>query len=229
MHRHETGLRVLDLDSTSGVRVNDEKVTPKTWVELHHGDNLRCGKIVFEVNLIAVDPSQQQEGLAAAAASMVRGEAWQEADIAEYLESEDAADQERRYEAIRSTTASTAHKDSNTDQTLDVDENVYTEPVDEEDEPAADDKDKVSEKEAKSKKKGKSAKAKGSRRFSRLPKKKRRKMSSSGGGVLSAFGDPERLKMVGAILLLVGVLGVLGYSFHRFYNGPTVRVLEGID
>lgn len=44
-------LKVCDLRSASGTYVNQQKLTPKKWVDLRDGDMLRCGKIHFRVSI----------------------------------------------------------------------------------------------------------------------------------------------------------------------------------
>ncbi len=51
LFQDDTGLQVLDLNSTAGTRVNDLRIRPKTWIALRNGDMLRCGKVVFRVDL----------------------------------------------------------------------------------------------------------------------------------------------------------------------------------
>ena len=53
---NEDGVGVLDLESTAGTYVNNVRLTPKKWRVLHHGDEVRCGKVLFKV-AIAADES----------------------------------------------------------------------------------------------------------------------------------------------------------------------------
>lgn len=49
----EEAVKVMDLDSTSGTVVGDQRLTPKRWVEIRDGQRLRCGKIAFDLRLSA--------------------------------------------------------------------------------------------------------------------------------------------------------------------------------
>jgi predicted component of type VI protein secretion system len=58
VHHHGSGIRVFDLGSTSGTRINDQKVVPKTWVEVQDGDLVRLGKIGFHLHTRQASPTQ---------------------------------------------------------------------------------------------------------------------------------------------------------------------------
>lgn len=207
---------------------------PKTWAELTSGSILRVGKISFKVVFEELQSAGKHAVVAADAAAvgpqtMVTGAAWQEADIAEYLDTEDAADQERRYDAIRSGTQSmtdTIAGDGlpdldDPDALVDDDQDTDTDIEAPEAEASAGTQARGKVETAPSTTKTKKV----PKRFGKLPKKKKRPTGAGGG----LFSDIERLKMIGAALLLVTTIGVLGYSGYRFFAGPEVRVIEGID
>ncbi|MEM1226633.1 MAG: FHA domain-containing protein [Planctomycetota bacterium] len=50
LHWDGRSFLVLDLGSTSGTRVGGEKITPRNWVAIPIGSELRCGKIAFRVD-----------------------------------------------------------------------------------------------------------------------------------------------------------------------------------
>lgn len=228
-------LRVLDLDSTSGTRVNEEKVTPRGWVELIDGDVLRCGKLVFRVTLQG-DPAKQsvEETAVGATAggSMVRGDAWQEVDIADYLDSADEADRERRYGSIRTQHAESAHdvdQDSDTsdefemlDSELDDQSAISTSVSESNGAPSV-----VSQKPGAKRERDSTSASRPKPK--RLSKVKRKKLNRSGAGVFASLGDPGRLKMFGAIMLIAITVGALTYSVYSYVSGPSVRVLNEID
>ncbi len=117
--RHEAGqLHAVDLESTSGTRLNGERLKPRCWHPLADGDQLRCGKIAFDVQMRSVtEPStsstagaapQETEPVApdAAAASAVidaasDGKAWQAEDIADWMTGFDELEQAERVQGIR--------------------------------------------------------------------------------------------------------------------------------
>ncbi|WP_083904925.1 FHA domain-containing protein [Rhodopirellula sp. SWK7] len=47
---------VIDLNSTSGTKVDGEKIKPRKWVEVGSGTELRCGKMAWQV---AVEPCEK--------------------------------------------------------------------------------------------------------------------------------------------------------------------------
>ena len=155
LHVEPDRLAVLDLRSTSGTRLGLEKLEPVVWVPIDAGDQIRCGKIAFDVASqpitahppAAVDtpavpvmdesPSDDDEfptvaedgwvestvvemfeppsradvatapgsGAAVASKPMLRGAAWQEVDIAAFLQAADDDDRQVRYDTIRSVEA----------------------------------------------------------------------------------------------------------------------------
>lgn len=233
LHHDPHGIKVIDLDSTSGTRLNEERLEPRQWVPITDGDMLRCGKIVFRVSCEKVTQKADQQVHAAvgaaAAGSMVSGEAWQEVDIADYLDSEDDADRERRYESIRDQRI--AKKTAADSDELDASDDDFdgASPTVAEGESVANIPDQpVGRRQDESAESGKSA-ASDRPAPGRLPKKYRRKLSGAKASSTPIFADSERLKLIAAAILTVAMLGYLGYSAYRSYNGPEVRVLEGID
>ncbi|MCM2374063.1 FHA domain-containing protein [Aporhodopirellula aestuarii] len=118
---------VVDLGSTSGTKINCERIPPRQWVEVVDGSELRCGKIAWQVVLepkprsASKADSQADSGpkkvvratLSPASATptspegsekMLSGDAWQGADVAAFLAAHDEADREVRYEKIRAST-----------------------------------------------------------------------------------------------------------------------------
>lgn len=99
------GFGVLDLESTGGTFVNDEKITPHQWVVLRDQDILRVGKVEFRV-AVALDPSQQAQAsqaneAAESADDRQTPQSFEEFDVASFLDGEDQAEQDARYSAIR--------------------------------------------------------------------------------------------------------------------------------
>lgn len=104
--RHQEGqLQVLDLDSTSGTRLNGEKMEPRLWYPLADGDELRCGKIAFAVAAVAVESTA--EGAAELPVGGTSGQAaWQAEDIADWMTDFDQLEQAERIQTLRTQTVS---------------------------------------------------------------------------------------------------------------------------
>ena len=144
---------------------------------------------------------------------MLGGAAWQDVDVAGFLESEDEVDREIRYENIRSS------KRTNVDE---PEPGLQTES---EQEQAAEESDaaKVEREET-----GKQVARKNKLSRKTMPvktaKKFRRTASSGGSGDLL-----ERGKVAGLTLLAATVLTFFCYSVYSFYSGPETKVLQEID
>lgn len=125
-------LRVFDLESTSGTRLNEQPVQPRIWIDLNHGDQLRCGKILFDVRLEVLDDdtadqsgndAHQNDPGSGAQPSLVSGAALGEDDIAEFLSMADEDDRQERYASISKQHAH-ASDDRDTTATFDDIENT---------------------------------------------------------------------------------------------------------
>ncbi len=109
LHHSEHGLRVFDLASANGTHVNQERLEPNQWVWLRSDDKLRCGTLIFDVS---VQFGSQRAGRTIATASLtaedeadppvIKQRAWEDFDIASFLEAEDEAERQERYAALRS-------------------------------------------------------------------------------------------------------------------------------
>ncbi|MEM9588906.1 MAG: FHA domain-containing protein [Planctomycetota bacterium] len=121
IHHQGDQVQVMDLASTSGTRINGDRIEAKTWIPLEHNDQLRCGKVAFEVTSREVgadQPALQAVGASEAGSdssppSMLRGGAWHEVDVASFLQEEDEAERERRYEEIRTQSVGKDVEESN--------------------------------------------------------------------------------------------------------------------
>ncbi|GAA5506533.1 FHA domain-containing protein [Novipirellula caenicola] len=259
LHHTETQLLALDLDSSSGTCINGEKIVPNRWIELNDGDQLRCGKVVFDVciktrthaNVESVEQDEFVPAIADAAdaepdssqpwpaESMLQGEAWQECDVADMLYSADDSDREQRYKAIRAISelksddsslnagnvtelGNLSEGDTLTDEpsttadTLDhADDESTSEPSSSESTSAAPKLEKT-----------KKVKADSSRSHNRKPKKSRPPLRLPS---ISLPSDFESLKLVGAILISIAVIGLFSYSVYRFQSGPPVKIVKGIE
>jgi pSer/pThr/pTyr-binding forkhead associated (FHA) protein len=254
LFQDETGLRVFDLDSAAGTRVNDLRIRAKTWTVLRHGDILRCGKVVFRIEFGRSEATRDApRDERKQANSMNVGQAWHDVDIAGFLETQDHEDQERRYERIRTSNQQASLAAENLEDTqnsieldedLDLFDDAFDDPLPGQSAAAAQSDSghpgqgrptgmsKPSSEAADVKgssgeqgRAGPKAKSAPSKRSGRSdPRRSRTKRFSSAG-----FPDANRLKTVGLTLVAILALGVLGYSAYSFYSGPDVRVLRNID
>lgn len=144
LYQDESGLQVLDLSSTAGTRVNDRRLPAKTWMRLRQGDTLRCGKVLFRIELgdglaTCGDGTSAMAVPGRNADAVPVGEAWHDLDVAGFLESQDDADRERRYDGIRSSNRSSSDDDgagdrgaddlqSTSELDLDLFEDAFSEP-----------------------------------------------------------------------------------------------------
>ncbi|WP_146524301.1 FHA domain-containing protein [Novipirellula artificiosorum] len=218
LHHTETELRVLDLNSASGTRINGQRIAPGQWIELTDADSLRCGKVAFEVSLqrrsVAAATDEDDRGHEKTpSTSMLQGDAWQELDVAGLLESADAAARDERYSRIRSQAMRAAAAELAEDAQL-VD--TLVEP----DEPIAKERPAAKQRDQRSA-------AMKQRRAE--PRRSSKSASSRSLPSLARFRNDGSLKWMGAVLLTLCVLGFLGYSVYRFNAGPPTRILSEID
>ncbi len=229
LHHGEQGLGILDLRSTRGTHVNDTKIQPQTWTRLHHGDQIRCGKVTFDVAI-------RQLALATATATPAAGvatDAWQENEIADFLESADDAEREQRYGQIKAggqikSSGQTQSSDwGNPSEQDDGDLGAYA------DTPLEQDDSTPLESTAASNTKSK-AKAKPRRRSkpAGIPHKKRREPKRAGERFSFSFagiGQSDRWKLLGAVALVMAFSGFFSYQLYRYSSGPEIQLLEQID
>ncbi|TWU64965.1 FHA domain-containing protein FhaA [Crateriforma conspicua] len=235
IHHGAESVRVLDLNSTSGTRLNNEKLPPLQWTQLSDGDQLRCGKVAFDLAVAATTPAN---GTPAAGTTtdhdagdgsvetptMIRGEAWQEFDIAAFLEKQDDADRERRYENIRSRVAAgeEAAADDGDERSLDIDSvDVDWDESDSMDVSIGQSDTAVKEPS------GRPSTA------SRSPDRKPSESPFAGSKKARATSANtdwiETAKMVGAIVLAILVVALVIYQIVQFQSPPDLQVIEGID
>jgi pSer/pThr/pTyr-binding forkhead associated (FHA) protein len=220
---HQDIVRVMDLGSTSGTEVNERRLVPHVWQELHHGDMLRCGRILFLVSIDEPEQAPRNSSTANVAHavnaddSLMRGQAWQADQVSQFLESEDERAREQRYESIRS---------KNRQQSLDDESDAPASDIETEvdlDELAADFSDEavIAQTKAKS--------AKRTQLVRNLKAKKRhRKISGNGLSVLSSATRGD-WRLLAAVALAVTFTGLATYKAYQIYTGPATRVIQSID
>ncbi|QDV65700.1 FHA domain-containing protein [Crateriforma conspicua] len=240
IHHGAESVRVLDLNSTSGTRLNNEKLPPLQWTQLSDGDQLRCGKVAFDLAVAATTPASGTRATGTPATgtpadddsgdgpadtpTMIQGEAWQEFDIAAFLEKQDDADRERRYENIRSRVAAgeEAASDDGDERSLDID----SVDVDWDDSDSMDVSIGQSDTAVKEPTGRPSAASRSpDRKPSESPfagSKKRRASKADTDWV-------ETAKMVGAIVLAILVVALVIYQIVQFQSPPDLQVIDGID
>ncbi|MGI9474454.1 MAG: FHA domain-containing protein [Rubripirellula sp.] len=243
LHHDEDGLRVMDLDSSAGAYVNSSRLQPRKWYDLSNGSELRCGKVLFQIGLEdgseSPAPMSEASAVSTGGPSMLRGEPWHDVDVAGFLETEDTADRERRYDDIRATHDSTEDSDVFADDsaltvTDDVDafEDVFS---DDAIPPSSGPKSEMaanttrqSSQELDRRNPGKAAAVPSkSNKRGRLPKAKRKKLDRRSWSV--SVGGADQWKLIGAVVLAVGMMGLFGMKAYQLYSGPDVRVIQGID
>lgn len=241
-------IRVRDLDSSSGTKVNQQRLEGSQWVLLNDGDELRCGKVVFHVRLQTLCDVQENER----GQKMVTSEPWESIDVASMLSDADDAERETRYEQIRSGGNRPAPSETNETMTdLDDFQDVFESDVFESDRVASTDSPeaveseviesavnglqaptkKVSESLADNKAKNKPSRAKSQSPRPRATKTLKAASNPVGAkrSTVSLFADADRAKIMAAALLAVLVIGFFAYRIYQFSSAPSVRVIRNID
>jgi len=230
IHHQPDGVRVLDLGSKSGTTVNGNRLVTLQWIDVAHGDQLRCGKVAFDISIQTTPvtvPADAEEPTvmatsteSASGGSVVNGEAWQEFDIAAFLENQDDLDRAKRYEDIRQKTLSDS--DDSEFDSVDAEALFRHEVADAKNEGASNEHSTVD------------SETKHAERATLKPapspkvaSNKKKLRASRFGASLAGQGD--QLKMAAVILFTLGVFGYLVYSVVQFQSGPDIRVIEGID
>lgn len=225
VHHSPDQLLVYDLDSTSGTRINNVRIAPRQWTRLQSDDELRAGKVAFSV-LIHEAQSDAPQAVGAlsgeqdSSASMVRGAALQEADIADFLEAADDAERQQRYESIRGRMSKQNARDE--------DDDIHFEdtPLESDEVTSAGDSGVALDDDDREHGKGpRHANQRSSP--GRLPPHLKKKLASKSKGG-SGF-DVERWKLIAASIFAALVISFAVYSFFQFQGGSQPRVIEGID
>ncbi len=272
----EQALRVLDLGSTSGTKINDILIEPRCWHELSSGDTLRLGKTVFTVSIAEPSPNEFSRSTAESAkipttldakqkplsrpkvetqpvakaqmansgstirqtpqvAGIVSGEAWQDFDVAGFLENADTQDRELRYASIREQDAVRRAKQLEDDEDLDDDSDVFDDTPLESDETTLLDHNsaigKAGSHASGTPASGKAAAlGKASLNGSAGPSRPRLAPKAKPSSRLPSISiDLEQVKTYAAVLLTLMVLSYAAYAAYRFVQGTPANVVEGID
>ena len=246
LSRDNETFRVLDLESTSGTKINHVRIEPKIWCDLNDGDELSCGKICFRVSIKSqhAAPSRQHEearaeatpvGAAAATESrgdllptdrLVTGEAWQEFDVADFLESQDEADREERYDKIRrSQAASEARKDEQESDEIDSDAELDSDIVEPADHETSADHELPTH--ADGVPSDRSAK---NMRGESIPTPRLLGTESIGRRLKNLFsGDVDRMKLIASLIVAILITVVVVLQLIEFTSGPPAHVIDDLD
>lgn len=246
IHHADEGVRVMDVGSAAGTRINLERVDPKHWHTLADGDTLRCGKVQFRVSLnsaqtpsaekpilpsapvsqpIAVDgPAADPPAPNRTRPSMVKGEAWETFDVAGFLESEDTYDREERYDAIRSKNdARVAEQESDLEMDPFGDDSVLDE-FEDADGAGSSISGVRGDRGATGQRSQPDRPA-----YGRLKRPGPLKRFFSFNWARQSDDSMETIKLYAAIVLTIAVITFFGWKVYRFSTGPTVRVIEQIE
>ena len=290
VYHGEERLKVLDLDSTSGTKINHVRIEPRVWSELEDGDELSCGKIRFLVSCKKLDSSSQtspsesrpeqivpnsvtqESSLPIAHANgeiepskdnksvriasevpdadnpgngkMVTGKAWETFDVANFLESQDDEDRERRYDKIRedhrNSEGESVTVDSVRDEPVDTEtdflEDDFSAMTDEDDPESSSDQlpDDAAASDAKSKPAESTRKASGRNTELRSNVRPMKRMPRQGPPIGQKFasmfsGDTDRIKLFMMFALAVVIIVFVVMQLIDIVDGPPVRVIDDLD
>tara|TARA_R110002049_G_scaffold2750_8_gene22317 strand:+ start:278367 stop:279311 length:945 start_codon:yes stop_codon:yes gene_type:complete len=257
--RENATFRVLDLESTSGTKINHERIEPKKWCDLKDGDVLSCGKICFQVSIRSRVhlPTLSQESAPTqvngrtspaepaadphTAGEMVTGEAWQAFDIADFLESQDDADREQRYDKIRQSQAAREAREAaeefdefDTEMLDSSDLSVYEDtPIETDENTSTSLRDSVAQ--AQHIRRQDSSETSATPATSGTPDRaatSARRVPGAGIGqrIATIFsGDMARTKLIVAFVVALTIIGFVASQAFEFATGPPVRVIDDLD
>ncbi len=250
---------VRDLDSASGTKVNHRRLERSQWIRLRDGDELRCGKILFQVEIRPAggsDANVSDDPASPKRQSMVTSEPWDSFDVAGMLASADEVDREARYKQIRSFQADKLDSETGADtcefgesnDTVDtvVDIEDFADAFGEaapvavtapatsakmNSAPASNSIAAAATRKVASSNNEAAAKSTAPSTAPRASAKPKKKGRSqrSRDWAVRGFGDAHRTKIMAAALLALTVLGFFGYQVYQFASGPSVRVIQEID
>jgi pSer/pThr/pTyr-binding forkhead associated (FHA) protein len=227
LHNEDGVLRLFDLNSTAGTFKNDKRVESGKWHEVGDRDEVRCGKVLFVVafgvadvpaNLEEVEGRRQdfERSDTQSDKSILRGTAWQDVDVAGFLESEDQVDREIRYQNIRSSEI-TAHHEVE----FEIETQAEQEEVTSENHSVKGGSEKV--------KKEEKIAAKNNQFSGKIRPMKSAKKSGLAAWSVGQGDLLERGKIAGLTFLAATVLTFFCYNIYSFYSGPEAKVLQEID
>lgn len=229
---NDDGFGALDLKSTGGTYVNGKRIEPHQWFVLHDGDEIRFGKVAFDVRIkepaVAAKSQAKPEPVGAAShrssESSAPPKSWHNLDVAEFLEAEEQLEFELQ------NGFADAVQPPDADVLSDPDggrgkpgETFIGDAVDLEE----DDVDEMAEAavEVDSKPKQRPPRRKiDPKEYKRAPKR-----SFSLPSISLSGGDGVDWKLLGSIVLVALTVGLFAYQIYRFQAGPSIEVRENLD
>jgi len=250
---NEDGFGALDLKSTGGTFVNGKRLDPHQWCVLHHGDELRFGKVAFEVainapaltNTAAVgsaSAAKQQRPQTVASRSIAGEEAptsWQSLEMAEFLEAEEQLEYELQFSGSDAP-GKTPQADGGTgDGSLDLSDDfdvlsefdggsikpseTFVGDAIDLDEEAGEITDATVEVDPAPKKRPPRRQI-DPKEYKRPPKRSFKLPRFS-----LDSADGIDWKLFGTVALVLATLGLFAYQVYRFQAGPQIEVRENLD
>ncbi|KLU02841.1 Forkhead-associated protein [Rhodopirellula islandica] len=242
----EPRFRIFDLDSTSGTRVNGTRIPARTWVELIDGAELRCGKITFALAIAAAGNADSRcslddreaptgetaDAATAANASMLEGDAWQEIDIASFLQVAPTVTQKAGHDDIRANASNPAPQGTES--------GIFESDEDFSDDETAEDSDQSSSSinAAPQMTDSKNPNPEANQDFGNRhateknpdhEKNQGTQKSPSLNATDSRLVDRNQIKIFAALVMTIALFGLGGYQVMQFWQGPDVRIVDGID
>lgn len=216
-------LRIRDLGSTSGTRINDEKLKPRKWYPLADNDRVRMGKVFFN---IAIDGSVQEN-----MPVMEAAEGFREDEISEFLLAEDDVQRQQRIDSIKTQNAAKQAAKLDLEAAEIGDEDFSDSGVglnpNESDETLVHDTISGQRSDSAERQRSPAPAASGNRRERKKPSAARR-LSSGGPGMFSGPGN-EWWKLAIAVVLAVSAIGIVAWSFTGSSNPRDGQVIEGLN
>lgn len=246
IHNAPDHVSVFDLGSTNGTVVNNRRLEPSEWRLLANGDRLHCGKVAFDVSvsLSSSEHLHRASSTDVGTEPILHGQAWEKFDIVAFLEQEDAAEQNLRYQSIRERHESVTdcpddefhifdeqpvcgHIGTSVDLNRDAQESEANDgfaPSTGSDEQAFDE--------------GQSPRARRiaqirarieAARMNQLPPVLSRTTEVVSGPLKAKLDSRVDVTLLALFVLLVVSIGLAGYSGYQMLHHAPVRVLESID
>ncbi|NNE00082.1 MAG: FHA domain-containing protein [Pirellulaceae bacterium] len=233
-------IRVFHLETDYGTFVNNERLPMHQWRIVKNGDELRCGKVCFQIVIdqcpAGVESAARGEGGPPESSNQVQAcgsatnapardnaigrpspalsDAFDEADILAFMEREDEADRGERYRAIQTRTAKPADSDDGQDDYEEDD---------------SDHKPKSLNARGEFKlERGATTKAMKTPKRPEVPKRGRHQRPNvkKTSGSRFSVDDSERIKLVGVTMLTFLIIGFFGFQVYRITAPSPVHIVQ---
>jgi pSer/pThr/pTyr-binding forkhead associated (FHA) protein len=248
---NEDGFGALDLKSTGGTFVNGKRLEPHRWQVLHDGDQIRFGKVVFEVAIkqAAFASSHATAGAVGESPSVAEDTStetptsWHSVEMASFLEAEELAEFElaNSVEPAAGGGGGGAPVQPSGEPSDEGEIDLFAEPEDELGQPhdtfiggpaeqpqaGAADAESEAAVEVDSVPKKRPPHRKIDPKEYKRPK--RRSFSVSLPSFGRGSGEGLDWKTAAALLLAALTLGLFAYQAYRFTAGPDIQIRENLD